>query len=420
MLRIRTYIWATILAAIFAAAYSATSAGSLNWSLIAVLGALSLLAEWLAFSIPFGGTVSLAFGIHYAAVLLGGPLVGAVVALFGAVSPQDVSSGKPPIRMAFNAAQFVLSALAAGAVYVGLGGQPLLGAPTASLQQWIWPALVAAPIQAVVNMALVGAAMALSSGITMRRVWASTFRSYLVNMLALTLLGLVLAQLVVAAGFVSVGLLVIPFLVARQTFRVYQQQTDAYINTVKSLVAAVEAKDPYTRGHSERVADLARDTAVHMGLGAREVERITWAALLHDIGKIALSTALLRKPTRLTHLEMAEVRSHPSLASEILAEIDFLDDIVPFVAAHHEWHDGRGYPLGLSGDDIPLGARILAVADSYDAMTSTRPYRPALPADEARRELKRGALTQFDPHCVDALIAVSGSHPSAGPSSGMS
>jgi len=404
-MRMRLFISGTVLAAVTALALVALHSGPVDMRLVIALGALSFLAEWLAFSIPFGGTVSLAFAVHYAAVLLGGPLMGALVALFGAVSPQDIAARKPPARIAFNAAQFVLSALAAGMVYVGLGGQPLLFASTTSLEQWIWPALAAAPIQAAVNMLLVGFAMALSSGVSVRRVWARTFRSYLVNMLALTLLGLVLAQLLVDAGFVAVALLVVPFMMARTTFRVYQQQTDAYISTVKSLVAAVEAKDPYTRGHSERVANLARATAISLGLNTREVERVTWAALLHDIGKIALSTHILRKPAALTDSELLEVRAHPGLAAEILSEVDFLADIVPYVAAHHEWHNGQGYPEGLSGDLIPLGARILAVADSYDAMTSTRPYRRALSYEEALAELRRATATQFDAECVHALCS---------------
>lgn len=403
-MRIRIYTGLTIALAVAGVYWAAASTDLVSVRLLVALGLLSFLAEWLAFSIPMGGTVSLAFAVHYAAVLLGGPLMAALVALFGAISPQDIRARKPPIRMAFNAAQFALSSIAASAVYLALGGRPIYGAPPGELQQWLWPALAAAPIQALVNMALVGGAIALSSGVSLRQVWASIFRSYLVNMIALTLLGLILAQLIVVAGFVAVALLIVPFLVARQTFQVYRQQSDAYMSTVKSLVAAVEAKDSYTRGHSERVATLAAGIAQQLRLSSREVERITWAALLHDVGKIALSTGLLRKADPLTPEEFAAVRAHPELAAEILSSVDSLEEIVPLIAAHHEWFDGSGYPVGLAGDAIPFGARVLAVADSFDAMTSTRPYRPARPEDEAVGELVRGASIQFDPQCVDALL----------------
>lgn len=405
-MRLRIYVTVTIVASAVAFFWALVVSPPLSLLLVGVLGLLSFLAEWLAFSIPYGGSVSLAFAVHYAAVLLGGPLLGAVVSLFGAVSPQDISSKKPVGRMAFNASQFVLSSVIAGSVYVFLGGEPLATAPQLGVAEWIWPALLAAPVQAASNMLLVGTAMALASDVPISSVWKQTFRSYLVNMFALTLLGLVLARLLVDAGVYSVALLVVPFMVARQTFRVYQQQSDAYMSTVKSLVAAMEAKDPYTHGHSERVADLARSIAERLGLGVRLVDTVTWAALLHDIGKIALPLSVLRKPGPLDARELAAVRSHPSMAADILAEIEFLEPITPIVASHHEWFDGTGYPNGVGGSKLPLGSRILAVADSYDAMTSSRPYRSALAPQEAIDELRAGARTQFDPACVTALVAL--------------
>lgn len=378
----------------------------IDYTMVIALGTLSLLADWLAFETPLGGSVSLGFVFAYAAVLLGGPVSGVIVALFHAVTPRDVREHKPPLRMVFNAAQLVVAALLAGWALLTLGGVPLLHANASEMGivQWLFPAGVAALVHAGANMALVALAMSLSSGLSVVRIWALGFREYLLSLIALVILGLVLAQLVTLGGYWSVVLLVVPFLVARQTFRVYQEHADAYRDTLRSLVSAIEAKDTYTRGHSERVAHFAKGIAEELGYAEKAIQRIEWAALLHDIGKIAISTSTLRKPAALTEEEYREVQGHPQLAADVLGDIDFLEDILPMIRAHHERVDGTGYPAGLSGDEVNMGARILAVADCYDAMTSNRPYRSALHPSNAIDELSRCAGSQLDSQCVSAFI----------------
>lgn len=183
------------------------------------------------------------------------------------------------------------------------------------------------------------------------------------------------------------------FLNLQQTFR----------QTIQSLARALEAMDKYTAGHSDRVTIYARLTAEHLGESPHRVELITQSGMLHDIGKLGCH-ANLNKPEKLTDQEYEIFKSHPSYGKEILDPISFLRPIVPGVHFHHERWDGKGYPLGLSGEDIPSIARILAVADSYDAMTSDRAYRRALRHDVAIAELRRCAGTQFDPTIVDAFL----------------
>lgn len=157
-----------------------------------------------------------------------------------------------------------------------------------------------------------------------------------------------------------------------------RQLENAYLEIAKTMALTLEARDPYTRGHTERVAQFARQIALQMNLPQEERDTIDIAARLHDIGKLAISNEILLKPDVLTPSERAEIQRHPTKAVEMLRFLDFLKDALPIIEHHHERYDGKGYPSGLKGEKIPLGARILAVADAYDALTSERAYRPAM------------------------------------------
>jgi len=175
---------------------------------------------------------------------------------------------------------------------------------------------------------------------------------------------------------------------------------DAYLATVRSLAAAIDAKDAYTRGHSERVATFAALVGDRMGLSADEHLALEFAAYLHDIGKIGVSERVLNKPGRLNEEEAAEILQHPTIGATILEPVTFPWEITPIVRHHHERWDGAGYPAGLSGDRIPLLARIVSVADSHEAMISDRPYRAGMDESDSLAELKRCAGTQFDERIV--------------------
>lgn len=177
-------------------------------------------------------------------------------------------------------------------------------------------------------------------------------------------------------------------------------------DTIKVLALALDARDHYTHGHSQEVTEYAVNIAREMGLSFKEVDIIRDAGILHDIGKIGISDAILLKPGRLTEEEYAEIKKHPVIGRKILQPVNCLVDKIPLIYHHHERVDGKGYPDGLEGDNIPLGARILAVADAYQAMTSDRPYRKALPTIVAIEELNRFKARQFDPIIVDAFLRV--------------
>jgi putative nucleotidyltransferase with HDIG domain len=194
----------------------------------------------------------------------------------------------------------------------------------------------------------------------------------------------------------------------KQLAQKHQELRTAYVQTVGALAEAVDAKDSYTRGHSERVGVYASKITRELGYPKEFIERVYIAGLLHDVGKIGVRDCVITKPDRLTVEEYEEIKKHPEIGAKILEPVDFLRDIAPCVRHHHEWFDGSslGYPERLRGDSIPLPSRIILVADTVEAMTSDRPYRKALPLETVVAELHRFSGTQFDPTCASAFLRV--------------
>jgi putative nucleotidyltransferase with HDIG domain len=196
--------------------------------------------------------------------------------------------------------------------------------------------------------------------------------------------------------------------IAIENARLYNELQETYLATIKAFVNTIEAKDPYTRGHTERVAEYATAIAEGMGLSPEEIETIRFGAILHDIGKLGVYEQILWKPTALDEEEWKIVKSHPETGASILGGIKFLEKAIDIVRHHHERLDGRGYPDGLKGDELSLNARIACVADSFDAMTSDRPYRDALTVKEALAQMEQKVGTQFDPRVTEIFARLIG------------
>ena len=192
--------------------------------------------------------------------------------------------------------------------------------------------------------------------------------------------------------------------IAIENAKLYKDLRSLFVSTVTSLATAIEAKDPHTRGHSERVAHICLSIANKMKLSFEEKERLHIAALLHDIGKIGIPEEILKKPAKLSNDEWIIVKEHPDKGADILKPIKQLQDILPIIRHHHERYGGAGYPDGLKDGDIPLGSRIIAIADNFDAMASTRPYRRPMKRNVAVEEIIRCKGTQFDPQIVDSFL----------------
>jgi len=338
-----------------------------------------------------------------AAVVLLGP---AGAALVGATSVFSLRRSGLRER-AFNGAMYALSAFAAGEAYLALHGR--VGVPG---QDWfpaiILPFAVAAAVHVVVNHGLLWGMLLLlpPSGAGRRQGQLGVHLPLLlVADLGYATLGLLIAALWALVGAFAPVLVLIPLFVARWAMGQFAAQEAAYSATMAALCQAVETKDFYTRGHSERVSAGSALLAREIGMGAERVAAIRYAGMLHDVGKLGVPTKVLQKTGPLTEEELAAIQLHPMRGLEIVRQIGFLTEALDGIMHHHERVDGKGYPMGLAGDEIPEFARVIAVADAFDSMTSTRSYRGARQVDEALAELGICAGTQFDPVLVGAFIA---------------
>ncbi len=212
----------------------------------------------------------------------------------------------------------------------------------------------------------------------------------------------VVTATVAACALIFLSLLTLAIAAQRELNLRRRQAETTFLQTMEGLAAIVDQRDPYTAGHSRRVSEYSVLIARHMNLTKKEIDRVRWSALLHDLGKIGIPDAVLLKNGPLDPEERAIISQHPTIAKEILGPVEAMAHIVPCVLHHHERWDGRGYPAGLSGETIPLLARIIAVADTFDAMTTDRPYRKGLSIEEARSRLCEGAGVQWDATCIAA------------------
>lgn len=367
----------------------------------------AMVSENYALSLP-SFNVSLAFPLIIAAIVTDGALGGGLVAAVCFTNVNELRSGRPWPPLLFNFGQLVLAAVCGGLVYESTG------APTLVSQRWVDP-LSAGELPVVIFASLAAAVVVYSVNVGLTAYAVSALRGgsrvaivrnmlrYLPTQMSLAFVGILIAQ-VMAVQVLALPLFLFPLLLARQVYQRYEHMRDVYLDTVRSLVKALEAKDPYTRGHSERVAEYALQIARALDMDELSVERMERAALLHDIGKLSLPAELLTKPTHLDLSEHESMRRHPVIGAEMIARIPPLKPIAPYVGMHHERIDGTGYPKGLRGSQIPVIARILAVADAYDAMTTARAYRAAMSHSEATQELVAASGTQFDQDIVSCFL----------------
>jgi hypothetical protein len=374
----------------------------LDWSQIGVLALLLVACESSATLLNARGLAWSANTMaSLAAVVLCGPVGAALVScgtLFG------IRRGPSVLQRLFNTSMFTLSAYLSGRAFLAAGGHE--GAPgPSSFPGLIGPFAVAGVVYVAVNFMLLHAVFWLT-----RDPEAAPARVGLDFKLWLTDLGYGAFGVLIAALWSVLGpftpvLVLIPVFVARWAVAQFAAQQRAYEATVSALCQAVETKDFYTRGHSERVSRGAVMIATEIGMRPERVGAIRYAGMLHDVGKLGVPTSVLQKRGSLTDDEYAAVQLHPMRGLDIVREIGFLDEALAGIMHHHERIDGRGYPMGLAGDEIPEFARVLGVADAFDAMTSDRSYRGARPIPEAVAELRKWAGKQFDPAFVDAFVS---------------
>lgn len=372
-----------------------------SWWVLAGALALLLMSEASPVALPVGGYATAGTVFDFPMLLLLGPFWTTAVDLVATLVMQGLVLRKPAVRVLHNAAIYALTTFATAAAYTSVGGR--LGGVV--FPRDAFPLVVAGGVYFLTNTALVSTVIGLTAGPDPVRVWRRNFQQGMVHHLAFVALGSLLAIVYTTAGAWGLVLFALPFLVIRYSFKLYVELKSDLKDFVRTLTEVLEEVDPYTRHHSVRVAEYSVRLARGLRRPEREVEEIEYAALVHDLGKIGPQHQhILQKPGSLTHEEQRTLRAHPAAGAEIVAKVRALRRVAEIVRSHHERPDGQGYPYGLRADDVPVGARILNVADAYDAMTSDRPYRRALPVDAALRELERGSGTQFDSNVVSCLL----------------
>lgn len=431
--------WPTSL---FIAGVSAAGVGVIGWYAprfdssdalgLVLLTLLAVLAGRLGFTLYGETHLSITFIPIFAVAVLYGPAGVAIAGPIAAVAvhiPRHILS----LRLLFDVGNITIAITLAAVTF-----EAMAGTARDELRPVMLPAaLVAAAVAYVVNAYLVSQVASLTTGRSLLEVWLEKGRWLFPYYVVFGLLGLAVALAYRALGVTGLLAFVAPPLMMHLSIKQYVQRTaetvtalrrkneeleranrdilemtealkETYDGTLEALVTALDARDRETKGHSTRVMAYTLDIACCLGIepDAPDGENLKRAALLHDVGKIGVSDFILHKPGPLTPEEWQEMRRHPVIGYEMLKEVRFLAGPAEIVHSHHERFDGKGYPDGLAGDEIPLGARIFAVADTFDAMTSDRPYRRALPWEAARDEIVRHNGSQFDPQVVETFLEV--------------
>ncbi len=314
----------------------------------------------------------------------------------------EIASKRIALKATFNVAQAVLWVAAAILVYTNLGGTPLLS----DARKVSYPAFIATlAVFATLNSTAVAGAIAISENQKFSQVWWSRLRAtFVYDLFALPFVYLFALCYVYWGLLGALGFFILA-LGLRQLYKVNSQLEQTNQELLQLMVAAIEARDPYTSGHSRRVARNAKLIAQAIGLREKQVERVAVAALLHDVGKIhEVFAPILSKPGRLTAEENAIMQTHPIKSEELVRTVSQLGDVVAPIRHHHENWDGTGYPDGLIGEKIPIASRIIMFADTIDAMTTDRPYRSALTEAQVRSEFVKLRGRQFDPNICDKLL----------------
>lgn len=374
-----------------------------GWKAAIFFTAFGLLASGLGYKTSSATTGSIGF-LPFLSIAAIAPNIAALGTVAVSILGAEALARRQVQKALFNLAQFVLAEGIAISLYLSVGGASIRAWPDDPLNIPAFVLMVAAWL--VCNKLAVSAIVSVATGAEVRQHWLQSMKASAVyDILSFPLIFFFAVAYVRFGAGVS-SALALPMLGLRQLYKnniVLQQINEELLEL---MVSTVDAQDPYTSGHSQRVSVFARIIAELMGFRQRDVRRIEQAALLHDIGKIyAEFSPILRKPGRLTDQEYEVMKSHSEKGASLVAKVTHFADLVPMIVSHHEAWDGRGYPHGLRDEAIPPGARIIALADTIDAMSTSRPYRAALGLEVVRFELEKQASRQFDPEMCSKLLS---------------
>ncbi|MFO8060599.1 MAG: HD domain-containing phosphohydrolase [Bacillota bacterium] len=363
--------------------------------------ALIIVTEALPIKLPrANGSVSVGFAMCYSSVLMFGPFWGGLLTALGSLRKMELTGRVPGMEVVFNRAQLFLAAVSGGLVFNLLSGGALGDSP----YMFALATMAGGISYFVVNVAATVVYISLKTGLNPVSLVASDVRWMAPSYIGLMPIAYLNVAVYHAVGEMGVIFFLLPLMVGRYAFTMYNELRDVFVSTISALATALEARDPHTSGHAERVSHYAVGIAKNMKIADERVQLLQYVSILHDIGKIGISDQVLQKPGRFTSAEWSIMKEHSAIGANILSKIKALKEGASWVLYHHERYDGEGYPEGLKGEEIPIEARILAVADSFDAMVSQRPYKRAMTLEEAKREIKRCSGTQFDPEVASAFL----------------
>lgn len=379
------------------------------WIAFATFLALALFSGRFALRRTEGGTTtSLDFVPQLGALIVTGPAGAVALTLISELTSQFFFQDKPAVRALYNTAQLVVAVVIASIAFILLGGQPHL--TQFPLDTLVLPFLGAVLTYFLVNSTAVSYIIAVSEGLDVQEVLHRLAGGVGIILLdaAMSLLALLVAFLYVEWGPVALLIAIIPIIGLRYSYGVNIELEQLNADLLRVLIKALEARDPYTSGHSVRVAERSKLIARELGLSRSEIRNVEIAALLHDIGKIDVAyQKILKQKGPLTEEQRNLIHEHPERGVEIVESVRSLDsEVLLYIRHHHERYDGNGYPDGIGGENIPLGARIIMVSDTIDAMLTKRSYRDALPLSVVREELEAQKAKQFDPRVVRVAFEI--------------
>lgn len=405
--KLKAYVAIIILIGVLFFIYTFDEALNVDILGVFVFAVLSVIAESLLIPTPGERGLSVGFAIGLAAIMIFGVPEAAWITCVGVMLRVMKRDGIlyhpfnfPVYKTLFNGANAALSAGLSGFCYIYLGGVP----GTIDLNSTTYAIIASIIVYILTNAGIMSILMHFITGENFLYNFYKNIIWVVKDYLAMAPLAIIMAIAYINYNIVGVLLFFGPLLFARYSFKMYIDMRRIYIDTVKSLSQAVEAKDPYTNGHSIRVSEYSCNLAEKLGLPQKKIENLKIAAILHDIGKIGVEENILNKPGRLTEEEFDKIKQHPEIGVKIIKDIDFLKDVASIILSHHERYDGTGYPEGRTVENIVLESQILSLADVFDALTSERPYRSAMTVEEALDIIENGKGSQFDYRLADAFI----------------
>ena len=404
---VRIYIFSIVLFAYAAGAVVVIQnrGQEFSWLIFVFWALLAVITESLAIRLPNGMGLSVGLAITLAALLANGPVIAMLATGFGimlrVIHVKENGDyvhilNNDPYKTLFNTAQGILCISISGIAY------RLFGGVTGEFN--IFLTVLAVVFYTVVNSSVMALFFTLLTGGKFIATWIENLRGLFLNIILVGSMGIILFLAFDSYGMGAVLLFLGPLLLARFSFKQYTDLRETYVDTIRAFNELTEAKDPYTGEHSSRVEKYAVEFAGYLGMRYQKIENIRMAAILHDVGKIGIKDEILTKDSRLSDTEYIQIKNHPIIGAEIVQNVHFLKDVAKIIRQHHERYDGKGYPENLKGGEICTEAVIVALADTFDAITSFRTYNKPLSLDEACDEIERNGGLQFDPELSSKFV----------------